>query len=178
PHAPAPRRDHRGRADGPRRRLGLAHLAAARSRREGPPAQARVPAGAAAVPRGDAGACAGAGGAPQRGARRDLAPHGTRALAAGGAPHRGVGRRGGAVRARPSRGGGKVVVSTTGTLCTRSRGGRPSCFNFLTIEPTAVQVTFFRWEAERARFKASDTHAFARTRAAAGRHPLPVGTAG
>jgi len=72
---------------------------------------------------------------------------------------------------------GKVVVSTTGTLCTRSRGGRPSCFNFVTIEPTAVQVTFFRWEAERARFKASDTHAFARTRAAAGRHPLPVGTA-
>ena len=73
---------------------------------------------------------------------------------------------------------GKVVVSTTGTLCTRSRGGRPSCFNFVTIEPTAVQVTFFRWEAERARFKASDTHAFARTRAAAGRHSLPVGTAG
>src|SRR5207249_6895775 len=72
---------------------------------------------------------------------------------------------------------GKVVVSTTGTLCSRSRGGRPSCFNFVTIEPTAVQVTFFRWEAERARFKASDTHAFARTRPAAGRHPLPVGTA-
>ena len=73
---------------------------------------------------------------------------------------------------------GKVVVSTTGTLCSRSRGGRPSCFNFVTIEPTAVQVTFFRWEAERARFKASDTHAFARTRPAAGRHSLPVGTAG
>jgi 3',5'-cyclic AMP phosphodiesterase CpdA len=57
---------------------------------------------------------------------------------------------------------GRVVVSTTGTLCTRGRGGRPSCFNFVTIEPTAVQVTFFRWEAERARFKPSDTHAFAR----------------
>ena len=58
--------------------------------------------------------------------------------------------------------GGKVVVSTTGTLSTRSRGGRPSCFNFVTIEPTAVQITFFRWEAERGRFRASDTVAFGR----------------
>ena len=58
---------------------------------------------------------------------------------------------------------GKVVVSTAGTLSTRSRGGRPSCFNFVTIEPTAVHITFFRWEAERGRFQASDTTAFART---------------
>ena len=58
--------------------------------------------------------------------------------------------------------GGKVVVSTAGTLSTRSRGGRPSCFNFVTIEPTAVHVTFFRWEAERGRFRASDTFAFGR----------------
>ena len=57
---------------------------------------------------------------------------------------------------------GKVVVSTTGTLSTRSRGGRPSCFNFVTIEPTAVHITFFRWEAERGRFRASDTFAFGR----------------
>ncbi|HEV8265082.1 MAG TPA: metallophosphoesterase [Gemmatimonadales bacterium] len=59
---------------------------------------------------------------------------------------------------------GKVVVSTAGTLCTRTRGGRPSCFNFVTIEATAVQITFFRWEAERSRFRASDTFAFARGR--------------
>jgi 3',5'-cyclic AMP phosphodiesterase CpdA len=58
--------------------------------------------------------------------------------------------------------GGRVVVSTAGTLSTRSRGGRPSCFNFLTIEPTAVQVTLFRWDGERGRFNASDTFAFAR----------------
>ena len=58
--------------------------------------------------------------------------------------------------------GGKVVVSTTGTLCARTRGGRPSCFNFVTVEPQAVQATFFRWEAERARFRPSDTFAFAR----------------
>ena len=56
----------------------------------------------------------------------------------------------------------KVVVSTTGTLSTRSRGGRPPCFNFVTIEPTAVQITFFRWEAERGKFRPSDTFAFAR----------------
>src|SRR2546427_8358274 len=35
--------------------------------------------------------------------------------------------------------GGRVVVSTAGTLCKRTRGGRPSTFNFVTIEPTAVQ---------------------------------------
>ncbi|HWZ27519.1 MAG TPA: metallophosphoesterase [Gemmatimonadales bacterium] len=58
--------------------------------------------------------------------------------------------------------GGRVVVSTSGTLSTRSRGGRPSCFNFVTIEPTAVQVTFFRWDRDRGRFRASDTFAFAR----------------
>ena len=58
--------------------------------------------------------------------------------------------------------GDRVVVSTAGTLCTRARGGRPSSFNFVTIDPTAVQITFFRWEAERGRFRASDTFAFAR----------------
>ena len=63
----------------------------------------------------------------------------------------------------------KVVVSTTGTLSTRSRGGRPPCFNFLTIEPTAVQITFFRWEAERGKFRPSDTFAFAREQ-----HGTPV----
>lgn len=60
--------------------------------------------------------------------------------------------------------GGRVVVSTTGTLSVRTRGGRPSCFNFVMIEPSAVQVTFFRWESEHGRFRASDTFAFARER--------------
>ena len=58
--------------------------------------------------------------------------------------------------------GDRVVVSTASTLSTRARGGLPSSFNFVTIEPTAVQVTFFRWEAERGRFQPSDTFAFAR----------------
>ena len=58
--------------------------------------------------------------------------------------------------------GDRVVVSTAGPLSVPARGSRPSGFNFLTIEPTAVQVTFFRWEAEKARYRASDTVAFAR----------------
>ena len=57
---------------------------------------------------------------------------------------------------------GKVVVSTAGTLSTRTRGGRPSCFNLVTIDAASVQVTFFRWESEKGRFRASDTVAFAR----------------
>ena len=57
---------------------------------------------------------------------------------------------------------GRVVVSTAGTLSTRARGGRPVCFNFVTIDPAAVQVTFFRWDAAKQRFQPSDTAAFAR----------------
>ena len=57
---------------------------------------------------------------------------------------------------------GKVVVSTAGTLSSRSRGGRPSSFNVVTIDHTSVQVTFFRWESERGKFRASDTFAFGR----------------
>ena len=58
--------------------------------------------------------------------------------------------------------GGRVVVSTASTLCRRVRGERPASFNFVTIEPTAVHVTIFRWEAERGKFRSSDTFAFAR----------------
>jgi len=58
--------------------------------------------------------------------------------------------------------GSSVVVSTAGTVSTRSRAGRPGSFNFITVEPKAIQVTFFRWEEDRGRFRASDTFAFAR----------------
>jgi 3',5'-cyclic AMP phosphodiesterase CpdA len=57
---------------------------------------------------------------------------------------------------------GRVVVSTAGTLCARTRGGRPSSFNFVTIDPSAVHITIFRWETERGKFRSSDTLAFAR----------------
>lgn len=73
--------------------------------------------------------------------------------------------------------GGRVVVSTAGTLCKRARGGRPSSFNFVTIEATAAHITFFRWDAERGRFRASDTYAFARA-ATGSRESLPAGAGG
>ncbi len=57
---------------------------------------------------------------------------------------------------------GRVAVSTAGTLSTRARGGRPVSFNFVTIDPAAVQVTFFRWDSAKQRFQPSDTAAFAR----------------
>ena len=57
---------------------------------------------------------------------------------------------------------GRVAVSTAVTLSTRARGGRPVSFNFVTIDPAAVQVTFFRWDSAKQRFQPSDTAAFAR----------------
>jgi 3',5'-cyclic AMP phosphodiesterase CpdA len=76
---------------------------------------------------------------------------------------------------------GRVIVSTASTLCRRTRGGRPGSFNFVTIEPTAVHVTFFRWSAEHRRFNASDTAAFARPGGVAtppARDSLPAGQVG
>jgi 3',5'-cyclic AMP phosphodiesterase CpdA len=60
---------------------------------------------------------------------------------------------------------GKVVVSTASTLSSRARGKRPVSFNVITIDPSAIQVTFFRWDAGRRRFQPSDTAAFARKKA-------------
>ena len=75
---------------------------------------------------------------------------------------------------------GGVVVSTASTLCRRTRAGRPGSFNFVTIEPTAVHITFFRWSAEHRRFNASDTAAFARGGGAKprARDSLPAGQVG
>jgi 3',5'-cyclic AMP phosphodiesterase CpdA len=75
---------------------------------------------------------------------------------------------------------GRVTVSTASTLSTRARGGRPVSFNFVTIDPAAVQVTFFRWDAAKQRFQPSDTAAFARSQtkaAPAVEKPVPVGQA-
>ncbi|MGH7752417.1 MAG: metallophosphoesterase family protein, partial [Gemmatimonadales bacterium] len=59
-----------------------------------------------------------------------------------------------------------TIVATASTLSTRPRGGRPSSFNVVIADEDSVQITFFRWEAERGRFRASDTHAFTRPRRA------------
>jgi 3',5'-cyclic AMP phosphodiesterase CpdA len=72
---------------------------------------------------------------------------------------------------------GRVIVSTAGTLSTRSRGGLPVSFNFVTIDPAAVQVTFFRWDSAKQRFQPSDTAAFARGQkkpAPSLKQPVPV----
>ena len=76
---------------------------------------------------------------------------------------------------------GRVVVSTAGTLCRRTRGGRLSSFNFVTIEPTAVHITFFRWSVDHRRFNASDTVVFARPGGVVtppARDSLPAGQVG
>src|SRR5213078_3894584 len=160
------------------RGVGLADPPAARPRGEGAPPEEGDRTRARVVRSRAARAGAGAGGAPQRAARRHLAAHGPRPLAPGAASHRGVGRRGRAVRPRPRGGSGAArrsrVVSTAGTLCRRTRGGRPSSFNFVTIEPTAVHITYFRWDVGSRRFRASDTYAFARAGMGAARVPAPA----
>lgn len=58
---------------------------------------------------------------------------------------------------------GVLAVSTSGTHSSRSRGGRPSVFNLVRIDPRAVHIQHFRWEPEGRRFSRSDTFSFART---------------
>ena len=41
-----------------------------------------------------------------------------------------------------------VVVSTAGTVSNRSRGGRPSSYNVITIEPSSITVATFIWDGE------------------------------
>ena len=57
---------------------------------------------------------------------------------------------------------GTLAVSTSGTHSTRSRGGRPSVFNLVTIDAGAVHIQHFRWEPATRQFHRSDTFSFAR----------------
>jgi 3',5'-cyclic AMP phosphodiesterase CpdA len=61
---------------------------------------------------------------------------------------------------------GSLAVSTSGTHSSRSRGGRPSVFNLVTIEPGAVHIQHFRWALRSREFTRSDTFSFARAGAA------------
>lgn len=63
---------------------------------------------------------------------------------------------------------GGLTISTTGTLSTRMRGGRPSVFNLIKVDHQAVHVQFVRWESGAGMFRLSDTHSFAK------RHPVPL----
>jgi len=69
---------------------------------------------------------------------------------------------------------GSLAVSTSGTHSHRSRGGRPSVFNLVKIDPRAVHIQHYRWEPSARRFLRSDTHSFAR----AGQPKVAVSVAG
>jgi 3',5'-cyclic AMP phosphodiesterase CpdA len=56
-----------------------------------------------------------------------------------------------------------TVISTSSTLSDRTRGKRPSVFNVVRIDREAVQVEFWRWDRAADEFRASDSHAFARS---------------
>ena len=57
---------------------------------------------------------------------------------------------------------GALAVSTAGTHSFRTRGGRPSVFNLVTIVDAAVSIQHYRWEADRRAFRTSDANSFAR----------------
>jgi 3',5'-cyclic AMP phosphodiesterase CpdA len=57
---------------------------------------------------------------------------------------------------------GALAVSTSGTHSLRVRGGRPSVFNLVRIDPQAVHIQHFRWESADRHFLPSDTYSFAR----------------
>jgi 3',5'-cyclic AMP phosphodiesterase CpdA len=57
---------------------------------------------------------------------------------------------------------GGVAVSTSGTHSYRQRGGRPSVFNWVTIDEQSVHIQHFRWVSETRQFIPSDKSSFAR----------------
>jgi len=57
---------------------------------------------------------------------------------------------------------GALPVSTSGTHSSRSRGGRPSVFNLVTIDASAVHIQHFRWQPSTWLFQRSDAFSFAR----------------
>jgi predicted phosphodiesterase len=61
-----------------------------------------------------------------------------------------------------------TVVSTAGTISTRSRGKRPCSFNVVTVDEGAVSVRHWRWDRPAGRFVPSDEARFARRHARQG----------
>jgi 3',5'-cyclic AMP phosphodiesterase CpdA len=60
------------------------------------------------------------------------------------------------------RSGNGVVVSTAGTLSSRSRGGRPSSFNVITLTSTAIEVETRMWTPSSGRFESGPVQCFGR----------------
>jgi 3',5'-cyclic AMP phosphodiesterase CpdA len=57
---------------------------------------------------------------------------------------------------------GSLAVSTSGTHSYRQRGGRPSVFNLVTLDPQSVHIQHYRWVSEQRHFIPSDKVSFAR----------------
>jgi 3',5'-cyclic AMP phosphodiesterase CpdA len=57
---------------------------------------------------------------------------------------------------------GGLAVSTSGTHSYRQRGGRPSVFNLVTLDPQSVNIQHFRWISADRQFIPSDKFSFAR----------------
>jgi 3',5'-cyclic AMP phosphodiesterase CpdA len=57
---------------------------------------------------------------------------------------------------------GSLAVSTAGTHSSRVRGGRPSVFNLVKIDPQGIHIQHFRWVSGDRQFIPSDTFSFAR----------------
>ncbi|NOT08667.1 MAG: metallophosphoesterase [Gemmatimonadales bacterium] len=60
---------------------------------------------------------------------------------------------------------GTVVVSTAGTHTSRSRGGRPSAFNVVSVNPTSIDIQHMRWHRESKEFVPGDLARYGRVRA-------------
>jgi 3',5'-cyclic AMP phosphodiesterase CpdA len=58
--------------------------------------------------------------------------------------------------------GRRIVVSTAGTLSDRSRGGRPSSYNAITVSATEIAVEMRPWSSSSNDFVAGPTLCFAR----------------
>ena len=59
---------------------------------------------------------------------------------------------------------GSVVVSTTGTLTSRTRGQRPSAYNVITVDPESITVQHYRWDEGILSFTPSDQSRYGRIR--------------
>lgn len=57
---------------------------------------------------------------------------------------------------------GGLAVSTSGTHSYRQRGGRPSVFNLVTLDPQSVHIQHYRWVSADRQFIPSDKFSFAR----------------
>lgn len=55
-----------------------------------------------------------------------------------------------------------IVISTAGTLSSRSRGGRPASFNVITLTADAIEVETRLWADTTSRFEAQPVRCFAR----------------